>query len=196
MHRTSRSAALCLSALFLMAPAVRVHAVEEVGWRDAQGNPLPESDSLKNSKGFGGSVILTADPDWREKWARPEAPHFTTADEVKLGESIVALVFFTNPGRDARGEVDIHCDYLVLRPDGSVSQEVKDASCARGKLAGGPYNVRLVDHLIGFQGEAGDLEGTWVIKVRLRDAVRDASVDLLAKFDYSASGAAQGPAGN
>jgi hypothetical protein len=41
---------------------------------------------------------------------------------------------------------------------------------------------------VGFTGEASDLEGVWTIKVRLRDTVRGASVDLIARFDYHREG--------
>lgn len=180
MHLTSRLAILCLTVI---APG-SVYAIEEVGWRDAQGNPVPESDSMKSSQGFGGSVILTPDADWREKWARPEQPHFTTTGEVQLGGSIMALVFFTNPARDEKGNIRILCDYLLLRPDGSVSQELTDATCAAGPLQGSPRNVRLVDQLVGFTGESTDPEGNWVLKVRLRDTIRGASVDLRTSFTY------------
>jgi len=180
MHCTSRVAIFCLTVI----ASAGVYAGEEVGWRDAQGNALPESDSLRSSKGFGGSMLLTSDPDWKEKWARPEPPQFTSTDKVALGGSLMALVFFTNPAKDAQGNVRILCDYLVVRPDGSVSQEVKGAVCAQGALRGGPYNVRLANQLIGFTGEASDPEGAWTIKARLTDVVRGASVDLLARFDY------------
>lgn len=180
MRRKTFVASLCLTVI----TSGGVYAEEVVGWKDAQGKPLPESDSLKSSKGFGGSIILTEDPDWKEKWARPDPPHFTTTDQVKLGGNIVALVFFTNPARDANGKVLVLCDYLVLRPDGSVSQDVKSAACANGRLEGAPESVRLAGHLVGFTGEASDIEGTWLIKVRLTDVVRGASVDLVAKFDY------------
>lgn len=180
MHRTHRFAVFCLTVI----GSAGVYAGEEVGWRDAQGNPIPESAAIKSSKGFGGSVILTSDPDWEAKWARPEAPHFETTEQVTMGGSLIALVFFTNPAKDAKGNVHILCDYRVIRPDGSISQEVKAATCAEGPIAGDSYNVRLVSHLVGFTGEAGDVEGTWSITVRLTDTVRDASVDLLTQFEY------------
>jgi hypothetical protein len=184
MQRTSKIAALCLT----VTAAGHVYAVEEVGWRDAQGNPIPEADHIRSSKGFGGSVLITPDADWKEKWKRPEPPQFTTTDHVKLGQSVMALVFFTNPAMDDKGNIRILCDYQLLRPDNSLSENVKDAPCAAGQLDGSPRNIRLVDQLVGFTGEASDLEGVWTIKVRLRDTIRGASVDLIARFDYHREG--------
>ncbi len=48
-----------------------VYAIEEVGWRDAQGNPIPEADHIRSSKGFGGSVLITPDADWKENGCGP-----------------------------------------------------------------------------------------------------------------------------
>ena len=180
-------AILGLTVLFV----ANVYAQDAPGWRDAQGRPIPESDSQKSSKGFGGSLILTPDADWAEKWARPETPHFTTTEVVKLGESVAALVFFVNPGADQNGQIRILCDYLMTRPDGSVSADKKGFVCAKGKLEGDPNRVRLVEQIMGFQGEASDLEGTWTIKVRLSDAVRDASVELKTQFEYRKAGKPQ-----
>lgn len=177
-------AMLGLTVLF----AANVYAQDAVGWRDAQGRPVPESDSQKSSKGFGGSLILTPDADWAEKWARPETPQFTTTEVVKLGETVAALVFFVNPGTDQNGQIRILCDFLITRPDGSVSADKQGSVCAQGKLEGDPHRVRLVDQIVGFQGEASDLEGIWTLKVRLTDTVRDASVELKTQFEYSKAG--------
>ena len=168
--------------------ASNVYAEDPVGWRDSQGRPVPESDTQKSSKGFGGTLILTPDADWAEKWARPETPQFTTTEVVKLGQTIVALVFYVNPGTDKSGQVHVLCDYLITRPDGSISTDVKDTVCAQGALEGDPHSVRLVEHIVGFQGEDSDLEGTWTFKVRLTDSVRDASVELKTQFEYSKAG--------
>jgi hypothetical protein len=185
MQRISKTAGLSFSAWALtVMVAGNVYAIEEVGWRDAQGNPIPEADHIRSSKGFGGSVLITPDADWKEKWMRPDPPQFTTTDQVKLGQSVMALVFFTNPATDGKGNVRILCDYQLVRPDNTLSEDVKDAPCAAGPLDGSPRNIRLVDQLVGFTGEASDLEGTWTIKVRLRDTIRGASVDLVTRFDY------------
>jgi hypothetical protein len=56
--------------------------------------------------------------------------------------------------------------------------------CFSTRLPGGPYNLRLVNHLVGAIGDSSDIDGTWTFVVHLTDAVRDASVDLPAKFDY------------
>jgi hypothetical protein len=161
-----------------------VLAEDALGWRDARGRQVPDSDSQKSSKGFGGMILLTPDADWEEKWARPETPQFTTTDKVETGGNVVALVFFTNPALDKHGHMRILCDIRLTRPDGSVSTNVKDEVCAEGPIQGDPHDVRLVEDLMGFIGEATDAPGVWTFEYKLTDAVRDASVQVKASFTY------------
>ena len=52
---------------------------EEGGWRDKDGNPVPNTDSMNSIDGFGGWLIVTPDKDWEEKWNTPseDIPHFS-----------------------------------------------------------------------------------------------------------------------
>jgi hypothetical protein len=168
----------------LFALGAQPGIAEEIGWRDKDGNPLPSSPTRQTSKGFAGSVILTPDADWREKWERPDTPHFTTTEHVKTGETVMALLLFANAGRDGNGEVKVMCDIKVTRPDGSISTEQKNVVCAEGKIEGPPYNTHLAAVTPGFVGEPDDIPGTWVISVRMTDVVRDATVELEQKFVY------------
>lgn len=175
---------LVTAAWLTVFAASGVLAEDAAGWRDAQGKQVPDSDSRKSSKGFGGMILLTPDADWQEKWERPETPRFNTTDKVKTGGNIVALVFFTNPALDKNGHMRILCDIRLTRPDGSVSTDVKDEVCAEGPIQGDLHNVRLVKHLMGFVGEATDAPGVWTFEYELTDAVRDASVTVKASFTY------------
>jgi hypothetical protein len=97
MRRSSVITSLCLTVIV----SGGVYAEEEVGWRDAQGKPIPESDSLR---------------------------------------------------------------------------------FAHGLLEGNRHNVAAGRPPHRVQGEAFDIESVWVVKVRLTDTVRPASVDLVATF--------------
>jgi hypothetical protein len=175
--------ALASLALTVFSTA-RVHAEDTFGWRDADGKPLPDTESRKSSKGFGGSMLLTPDKDWREKWERAENPSYTTTEDVRLGETVMALVFFVNPANDKGGNIHIDCHFKVTRPDGSISQDHDLAPCAEGKLEGDPYDLRLIQAAAGFMGEATDVPGEWTIQVKLTDQVRHATVDLVTRFEY------------
>ena len=53
-------------------------------WVFVDGRSVPNSDTIKSINGFGGSLVVTPDPDWEEKWnTSPETvPHFSEAAEV------------------------------------------------------------------------------------------------------------------
>jgi hypothetical protein len=176
------SSLVAVSGMFLLATSPVI--AEDFVWRDPQGKPVPDSDHQKSVQGFGGLLLLTQDADWKEKWARPEPPRFTGSDTVKLGEKITALVFFVNALKDAGGNVHLQCDFLITRPDGSISTDAQDVDCFTGPVSGSDHNLRLVGVTPEFIGEAADLPGTWTINVRLTDTVRDVAVELQAPFEY------------
>jgi hypothetical protein len=168
----------------LFALGVQPGIAEETGWRDKEGNRVPDSPSRKSSKGFAANLVLTPDADWKEKWERPETPHFNTTEHVKTGDRVAALLFFAGAGRDADGKSKVLCDIKLTRPDGSISMDEKDLVCAEGKIEGPPNNTHLANATPGFVGEPNDMPGTWVFSIRMTDVVRDASVELEQKFVY------------
>lgn len=170
--------------VLLSAFAWTVASSAEVGWRDDDGRPVPDSASQKTVDGFGAWVIVTPDQDWEAKWNTPaeNAPGFSIADEVELGQSVTILVFFANPRTDTKGSIKVSCDLLVTRPDGSTSMDEKGVDCASGPLLGAPENVRLTNLVLKFVGEPNDPPGKWVVDVAVRDDNANASVPLQTSF--------------
>lgn len=161
-----------------------------VGWLDEDGNPVPDSDSMKSREGFGGWLLVTGDPDWEAKWNTPseETPHFNETDSVRVGETVVALIFISSPAADADGNVDVSCDLRLDRPDGSHSFEQPDAPCMVGHLEGASPTLYLAEPVMGFLGEASDPVGEWTFHVRLKDRVRGTILELKSPFTFSHEG--------
>jgi hypothetical protein len=159
--------------LFLLTVST-VYATDQFSWKDRDGNPVPNTDSMKSVQGFGGWLVVTPDLDWQEKWNTPAetTPNFSEAFEVSLGEQLTILTFFGNPAVSADGEIEILCDLQVVRPDKSYSVNEKDIECAKGALQGNPYNVRLSQAIIKYVGEPGDQIGEWSVFVTLKDKLR------------------------
>ncbi|MGI9200259.1 MAG: hypothetical protein ACR2QL_04320 [Woeseiaceae bacterium] len=151
------------------------------------GDTTPEEhESYKTEEGFFGWVVIVTD-DWIEKVEHlpdGESPEYEIATEFEVGETVVMLVFFANPGIDEHGNAEIRCDLKSIRPDGSVSLDSKEVECHSGPskpYGGNPEQMQLSPQIIEFVGEEDDLRGEWVMEVRLTDAVRDVSMNLTTR---------------
>ena len=150
------------------------------GWHDRQGNPIAETSSTKSVEGFAGMLMVTPDADWQEKWDTPREviPHFTEASEVRMGGKLQILIFFSNPLLDADRLADITCDLQVIRPDGSKGVNEQDIECYQGPISGEPASLYMARPSLQFVAEAGDLPGTWTMRVTLRDNHRGVGMVL------------------
>lgn len=156
----------------------------DVGWKDGDGKPAPETASQKSVAGFGGLLIVTPDKDWEQKWnTSPESiPYFSSGSTVEKGGELFILTLFANPAPDASGVASVSMDIDVTRPDGSSSTHAEDAVCARGKFEGPQDNLHLCGQVVGFTGEPADPLGTWSVRIVLKDDVRKVSMTLATQF--------------
>ncbi|HEY9106478.1 MAG TPA: hypothetical protein VIN58_07345 [Roseateles sp.] len=172
---------------FALLASLSVTAVAQSplpSWKDANGRPLQETEAMKSSAGFAGSVLVTLDEDWQAKWNTPPQtrPEFRRADVVPYGKKVFVLVFFSNAKLDAQGNANVRCDLQLIEPGGKVALEQKDVTCFAGRIAGSPYNLYLSAPVIGFSGDPGDPLGTWEVRVALRDVVRGVVLPLKTGF--------------
>ena len=168
----------------LLLSASTIPALAESGWRNQDGSPAVDTEWRKSASGFGGWLLITPDADWRAKWDTPEShtPHFNETDEVRIGETVTALIFFVNPATDDEGNLRLACDLRVLRPDGGIAADAPGLDCASGRLQGSPYNLRLAGPTLQFGAEPGDALGEWAIELRLTDAIRGVTLELRRAF--------------
>ena len=153
-------------------------------WRDATGNPAPDTESMKSKDDFAGAVVATIDEDWREKWNTPpeDKPQFTKASTVPYGKKVFVLVFFANAKLDQSGNATVLCDLRMVSPTGKITADQKGLTCFAGRLQGSQYNLRLSAPAIVFTGDPGDPPGVWSAEVVLRDAVRGVEFPLRTTF--------------
>lgn len=166
----------------LLTPLV---AFAQDGWRNMDGNPIAESESVKSIEGFSAMLLVTPDQDWMEKWETPRehTPHFSEAKEVGPGGELFILTFLGNPQVDpASGMTDVACDFIVQRPDGSYSIRELDMPCFKAELKGDPKGVFLTTAWLKFIAEPADPRGTWVVMVTVKDRLRAVEVPLRTSF--------------
>lgn len=174
---------LNLIALLVLLFAGHAQA-QSAFWRDKDGRPIQETESMKSKNDFAGSLLVTPDEDWEKKWNTPPEtkPNFNTAGVVPYGKKIFILTFFSNPLRDNLGNANVRCDLKITSPTGKVSLAQQDATCFSGRIAGNPYNLYLSAPVIGFSGDPGDPAGTWTVEVILRDEIRNVELPLRTTF--------------
>lgn len=155
------------------------------GWRDGQGNRAPDTESRRSVGGFGGSLLITPDANWKAKWetSSDTVPHFTEAKTVSRGQQVFFLIFFANPRLRDDKTADITCDIDVLRPDGKATFHQLDMPCFKGVISDPRSLTFLSAPVIGWTGDAGDPGGTWILRVLLKDNVRRVSVPLRTSFE-------------
>lgn len=183
---TSQVKHLMRSILLPFLLALSLPAFSQTGgWRDQDGNAVPDSDSMKSKSGFAASVVITTDEDWKEKWETPPEtiPSFQRAEDIPYGKRVFILLFFANPAAGPDGQARIKCDLRIMTPLGKVSFEQKDMACFAGRIAGDPTNAHLSAPVVGFSGDPGDPLGTWTVEATLRDEIRNVELPLKASFN-------------
>lgn len=169
----------------LFATAGSALGQDEV-WKDKDGKPVPQTESMRSRNGLLGWLLVTPDANWQEKWETPPetAPHFSVTDTVERGGRVFVLIFFGNLSPAADGSANLTCDIDITRPDGTASMHQADAVCFRGMVKGkvNPGSIFLADQVIGFLGEPSDPAGKWQVRVTLKDNVRKTVLPLSTFF--------------
>jgi len=171
-----------LASMALLLPLLATAQPLQPG---AQDTPLPATSATQSSEGFSASMVITADPDWQQKWESPPdvAPRFDLATEVKEGGSLYILSFLSNPMLDAQGMTQVRCDLRISKPDGSLSGDEHDLPCFVTALETDPKLVYLSTIGVKFTAEAGDPKGTWTVAITVRDTLRNVTIPLRSSFE-------------
>lgn len=171
-------------AVLLVLILISGVAGAQVGWKDGDGNPVPDTENQKSVAGFGGLLVVTPDEDWEEKWNTPPevGPQFSHASTVEMGGRLFILTIFTNPQVDDAGAAHVTIDIDIKRPDGSSSMHTADALCFQGE-PGPLHNLYLCGPVVGFLREPSDPAGTWSVQIGLTDEIRKVSMSLATHFE-------------
>ncbi len=153
-------------------------------WRDPQGRFLPDTEAMKSSRGFGGSLLVTNDEGWEREWNTPpdHTPVLKKAVNVAIGEKVRILVLFANPQTDAQRIAKVLCDLRIRDPRGRLVHEQRAMPCYRGTLEGSSNATRLSQTVPVIDTKADYPKGTWVVTVDLLDAQRNTLLPLRTSF--------------
>jgi hypothetical protein len=150
--------------------------------------------------GFGATVCITPDPNWKTKWSGPagSVPPVERVESLRIGETVWALIFVTNPLPDSTGQVDVTCDLRMVRPNGKVSEH-RGLRALRKKVDRSARFTHLSEFVLTMKGEETDPVGEWVIEIVVRDKNRGVEVPLVGRYTLlpkKASTAAPGRPGS
>ena len=150
---------------------------------------VAESESMQVKGDFAGSLIITADAEWKKKWdgSTDAMPSFAKAGYVAYGKPVFVLTLFANPKLDAKGQANLRCDFKITNPAGKVQLSRKDLVCQAGPLPTNKIGVHLSEPVIVFTGDTNDAPGVWVVEVALRDANRKLALALRSSFELKAA---------
>lgn len=174
-----------LSMLAAAALLLPLPAAAQMVQGDGQGTALPGASASQSTEGFAASLVITADPEWQQKWETPPdgIPRFELATEVKPGGSLYILSFVSNPMLDPAGSTQVRCDLRITRPDGSLSGDEHDLPCLVTPLESDPKLVYLSSVGVKFTAEAEDPKGTWTVAITVRDTLRNVTIPLQSSFE-------------
>ena len=144
--------------------------------------PVPDTADRKSVRGFGGHLIVVADPQkFMEDWQKPEMPHIEPVKETKRGELLGAFVLFAGCTTDTQGKCNAEVDYAFYRPDGKLVGERKNQPLWKEAAPPVP-NIQLSRAILGIRLEAADPLGEYIVKAKVSDLNAQVSFELETKF--------------
>lgn len=165
------------TAIFL---AVFLASSQSFAQWQVNGQEVPDEPWRRSVKRFQAMLIVTNKPDsFFQAWDKSPSPQIFTTTEARRGETVMAVVIFTQCQVDQKGNCNSEVDFKLLRPDGSVYAEYKGAELLKGKSGLLDYALQLGVANLGFRVEPGDPLGDYKIEAVVRDKFAGIEVPLV-----------------
>ena len=103
---------------------------------------------------------------------------FNTTDTIKVGEELTFLVGFSNPARNAQGQIKILCDLEITTPDGSSGGSARQIECAPPDMPESSNRLVPTYLSVGIKSEPNEPAGDIVFEVAVTDAVAGRQLEL------------------
>lgn len=179
-------------------PAYRLIDRDTIEVRSAEGfqrykrcaaKPAAAEDrsSQRLSNGFGAALRLTKEPEeFVREWTSTAPSHkltIHTANAVRTGEPIAALVFFRGC-RAGSASCMVYVDYELVAPDGSIRHRVPDRS---GTSQPSPRAdlIYLSHAIVRFDFAKDDPPGEYVVHATVREPATGNIVRVSAPFRFT-----------
>jgi hypothetical protein len=172
-----------LRSLSAVVLAISITTTASAQWL-MNDRPAGDLDWAKTKGDFRAALFLSNDLQaFYEDWHRTGDPvQLSVSREAHRGKPIEAVVIFSNCKADADGLCEATIDFRVLRPDGSVYGEFKEAELWLKKPPPVKDGLQIGVRTLGIRIEPTDPDGTYRVEALVRDKVRGAALPLFEIF--------------
>ncbi len=149
------------------------------GWRDKQGNPIPDNSWSKSIDGFGAQMLSVDEKAFLRSWNTPsESVGVTIVDKVHRGTEVIFPIIFAGCKKDMNGTCKLTGLYRVLKPDMSpYGNAPKDMTMFEGKPEAG-YKLNLASNYIKIIFDPDDKAGKYTVRAKVTDSIARVSLEL------------------
>ncbi|MGV7209128.1 hypothetical protein ACLB1G_14875 [Oxalobacteraceae bacterium A2-2] len=172
-----------MKTLLLLAAAL-LPTMAQAGWVDANGKPLPDTDSMRSLGDFGVQLVLTADErQFRRSWAGrelPVLPRLPVTQSVARGANLTGLILFHGCKAGPLGACDLVAELAIEGPDGSRTPVGASNVWSASPPAGGAS--QLGSDSVGMGIDPADPLGAYRLVALVRDRVANTSLTVAARF--------------
>jgi len=153
----------------------------EHGWMH-DGVPVPDSENLKSSKGFGAQLWVIDDARFFDQWNRPETPIIPMTRTAVRNEPVYIIILFLNPGLDSDSLADVTADITIRGPDGSVYGEFHDLEVWQRPYHAPQNAIQLAAGSLAIEIEDRDMLGWYTVKATVKDRKKKVNLTLHTTF--------------
>lgn len=149
------------------------------------GKPIPDQENKKSKNGFGAMIQMTTNSQQAlGAWSKPtKGVWMQEASKVEKGKPIEALVLFSGCKANKDGNCISEIDYKILKPDGTVYVEYKNAELWKNKPPIPNGRLGLAVDRAGMIADPEDPLGVYKMVCKVRDLVRKVELTLITKFE-------------
>ena len=153
--------------LFLLAVFFPLCA--QSAWTDATGKPVPETESTRSDGPFAIQLVLTPDERrFRQVWnGTSGTPKLRTANSVRLGSSITAMLIFGGCTPNPSGVCNVVAEFFLVGPDGTKKPGGSGPVWSRAPLPAGLLELGHASMKVGFG--ANDRIGNYKMIANVKD---------------------------
>ncbi len=154
-------------------------------WIDENGNPIPDTSSMRSSGDFGAQLILTAsEQEFRRVWnSTSGTPKLQTTNKVRIGQSISGVILFSGCAPSPSQTCKVAAEFSVQAPDGKATPA--GSGPVWSKAPPKPRIIMLGEASITLGFGNDDVQGTYTLVANVTDLVTKRTLKLSLPFSVT-----------